>query len=229
MFDYDDFYEEPTEFDEQIAEFKAGLMKSVKQEFLDKMDRLEKENASLQDFKKRKEQMEREHQNALIEMRNYIEAETRRVKNAKLRTLLGEHLTVGWGLKSIAARPPKCDKCDDNRRVHFKSPSGNELTEPCECDKAAHTYKPEELSLVKFYMDSEKKTYGEERVERHFTKASRWFDSDYDEYVDSSNIYEEGTPFEEVHHYGIVFLDKDTCQKYCDWLNEKEVNNAERG
>lgn len=54
MIDYDDFYDEPSEFQIQIAEFKQSLMESVKQEFLDEMERLKTENRELQTFKREK-------------------------------------------------------------------------------------------------------------------------------------------------------------------------------
>jgi hypothetical protein len=220
MYGCDDFYE-PSEFEQQIEEFKASLYKSVKQEFLDKMAQLEKENADLQVFKERKEDIEKEHRNALSEMkRNAVETE-RKIRYEKLRGLLGECLTVGWGVKTISTKPPKCDKCDKDRRIQFTSPSGKKLSEPCSCDDGTHAYEPQELTLIKFYMDNEKRGRNEEYVERHYKKTDGQFNSDYYEYIDSSNIY-KGESFDTTHQYGIVFLDKETCQKYCDWLNEQK-------
>ena len=51
--EYDDFYENYSEFDMQIDEFKSSLMKSVKQEFLDRMAKLEAQNLELEDIKEK--------------------------------------------------------------------------------------------------------------------------------------------------------------------------------
>ena len=42
---YDDFYNEPTEFDEKMEELKESLAGAVKSEFLEEMERLKKEKA----------------------------------------------------------------------------------------------------------------------------------------------------------------------------------------
>lgn len=48
---WDDFYE-PSEFDQQVEEWKEALKKSVKKEYMDEMERLRRENAELMDIKK---------------------------------------------------------------------------------------------------------------------------------------------------------------------------------
>ena len=220
---YDDFYYEPSEFEIQIDEFKQGLMKSVKQEILDEINKLKNENKELQSFKLRKEQIEREHRNKLIELQNRaIEAE-RTASRAKLVELLGEYFTVAWGVKNDYVALPKCDKCDDKRYIHFKSPSGKNLTEQCACDKKKCNYIPQELSLIKFYAKRKDRAGKEQHVERHYKKVESIL-SDYDEYDDTSNLY-NGEEFENANRYGIVFLEKDKCQEYCNYLNQKEVTN----
>ncbi len=47
----EDFYEEPSEFDNAMDEFKASLMKSVKEEYVSEMERLRAENLELQSVK----------------------------------------------------------------------------------------------------------------------------------------------------------------------------------
>ena len=66
---YDDFYNEPSEFEEQIEEFKQSLMDSVKEEFTDEMELLRKENKRLQDIKFRMREIEAEHQKKIERIR----------------------------------------------------------------------------------------------------------------------------------------------------------------
>lgn len=220
---FGDFYYEPTEFEQQIDEFKHQLMESVKREILDEINALRTENASLQEFKLKKEEIEREHRNALSDLKRRADEAEKKAANARLRDLFGESLTIAWGVKDAYEELPKCDKCDRNRYIHFKSPSGKDLKEPCECSNKLHNYIPQELSLVKFYMANEKGGGRGGFIERHFVKREKiLLDYDeYDEYADTSNVY-RGESFDETRRYGIVFLKKSKCQEYCDWLNAKE-------
>ena len=64
---YDDFYNEPSEFEQQIYEFKQALVKAVKEEYQEELETLRKENAELADFKSKKDELERAHREALRE------------------------------------------------------------------------------------------------------------------------------------------------------------------
>jgi hypothetical protein len=215
---YDDFYNEPNEFEQQIDEFKQSLLTAVKKEFLDEMEKLKKENATLQDFKARKDKMERDHQNALLNAKTMVAEAERKARRMRLRELLGENMTVAWGVKDNYEALPKCDKCDSDRKIHFLSPTGKPCEERCTCAERIHHYVPQELSLIKFYMANEKQ-YGDERYERHYEKIAK-LESDYDEYANTTNIY-GGNEFDKINRYGIVFLELAKCQEYCDWLNKK--------
>ena len=48
---FDDFYDDSPEIEALTEEFKYSLLKSVKEEFLNEMDSLRKENAELKEFK----------------------------------------------------------------------------------------------------------------------------------------------------------------------------------
>jgi len=216
----DDFYNEPSEFEQQVDEFKQALIKSVKQEFVDKMERLRKENDELKVFKSQKQEFERQHNHALSDLQRRASEAEQKAKHARLRELLGENLTVAWGVKDDYEELPKCDKCDKDRKIHFNAPSGKELTEACECGHKKHNFVPQELSLVRFYMMGEKRDYDEERIEKHYRKVDK-IESDYDEYRDTTSVY-RGEAFDKASRYGIVFLEKAKCEEYCDWLNTKD-------
>ena len=53
-YDYDDYWREPSEFEQQVEEFKDALRNSVKDEIKEKIASLEKELAELKEFKKDK-------------------------------------------------------------------------------------------------------------------------------------------------------------------------------
>ena len=63
----DDFYNEPSEFDMQVEEFKESLAKAVKSEFLEEMERLKKENRNLREIKENFEQIKRDYERKKME------------------------------------------------------------------------------------------------------------------------------------------------------------------
>lgn len=162
--------------------------------------------------------MKREHRDALVDLQIKANDAEKKANRKKLVEVFGEYLTVAWGVLDDYVALPKCDKCDDQRYIHFKSPSGKNLSERCACDKKKHKYVPQELSLVRFYAMRKDRQGNDDHVERHY-RALRCL-SEHDEYEESSNIY-NGEEFANVRRCGIVFFDKEKCQEYCDWLNGK--------
>ncbi|GIO40188.1 hypothetical protein J41TS12_50490 [Paenibacillus antibioticophila] len=215
----DDFYDEPSEFDQQVDEFKQSLMKSVRDEYKAEMDRLRKENAELQDVKRRKDEIEREHCHALNQFESDKLNLENRLKRMRLTELLGENLLIGWFPSSQDNKKPKCDKCDEQRRIHFKTPSGKPADEWCECAKSVRSYKPEEIECYQFYQS--KNSWGGKypTVSRYYQRKE---DREYDSFEACKTPY-GGEPFEEVTYWRVVFDSQEECQKYCDWLTAKEA------
>ena len=134
-----DFYEEPSEFDMQVEEFKSSLASSVRKEFLDEMATLKKENEELREFRVNKKKYERD-----------------------LRTFS----VIGYRASPEYKQGSKCDRCDDYRRFHFVSPMGRNMTEECSCAKKICTYSPKEVKLLRFYAGKEIVDTYFEQVER---------------------------------------------------------------
>ena len=76
---FDDFYDNSSEIEALTEEFKDSLLKSVKEEFLNEMDRLRKENAELKEFKLKKA----EYDSQLRELKRSKELEIEQKKNVK--------------------------------------------------------------------------------------------------------------------------------------------------
>ncbi len=225
--DAEDFYDRPTEFEMQILGFKVALLGSVKQEYKDKMAALEKENAELKGIKARMEEIEAEHQ-AQSRHYQYLEANLERdIKRMRLNELMGENMLIGWYPASTYEQMPKCDKCDDKRRLYYTTPRGEKRYEDCVCATRFYTYHPEQIECYEFHQS--KSTWGGQYPTpgMYFSRKS---DKDYDEYNETHNVYRGGdseAEFEKAEKYGIVFLDESLCSKYCDWLNAKETARRE--
>ena len=85
-----------------------------------------------------------------------VEVAEKKWKDARLHELLGDNLTVGWRATFAEVYGEKCDKCDEDRMIHFTSPQGRVLSERCECAKGYRTYFPEEVALYKFHVNKRK-------------------------------------------------------------------------
>jgi len=176
----EDFYMEPSEFEEEIETLKESISKSIQKKF----------------------------------------AESQANKK-KLKDILSAFAVTGYRPEPKYKQGPKCDRCDENRRFHFVSPMGRKMTEECSCAKSIRSYSPKEVRLIEFYAKKELGSTYFERVRE---------DEEYDRYSLCAQIYEKDMePFEDVNWYYAVFLDKDNCQKYCDWLNEREALKDGKG
>ena len=58
----EDFYDEPSEFEEQVENLKESLSKSIKNEFMEEMERIKKENKTLQGIRDHFEQIKRDYE-----------------------------------------------------------------------------------------------------------------------------------------------------------------------
>jgi len=211
----EDFYTQPCEFEEKIEELKTALALSVKKKFLDEMEALRKENESLREFREQKKAYDQE----LAQAKQQYEIKMREAESIanrkKLKDLLSLFSVTGYRVHTEYVPGPKCDKCDDERKIHYISPVGRKMTENCLCAAKTPIHSPKEVALVSFIAsDKLSSTY--------FDRTSE--DRDYDRYDLCAEVYDKDKkPFEEISKYRVVFLKKEDCQRYCDWLNETEA------
>lgn len=64
---------------------------------------------------------------------------------------------------------------------------------------------------------------GKRRIASYYA-PSRYNSDDYQDVVD--RVY-KGEPFEKINEWNVVFLDKETCEKYCEWKTEQEAKKNE--
>ncbi len=132
---YDDYFFEPSEFDQEIEAFKETLRASVRKEVQQELDDLREEVAELRllkqnfddsvwQYKAECERREREAQRAIDD-----------AKHMCINKLISGIKTFAWTITSTQHMVPKCDKCDARRQRHFISPLGREMSEYCTCNK----------------------------------------------------------------------------------------------
>ena len=212
---YDDFYE-PSEFEIMVEEFKDELRKSVKKEYLDKIAGLEKRLGELTDIKqnwdKKVAELNAEKRKAQLAVMS-AEADARK---ATLKELLEPLKKQMWGIKQEWSYiREKCDKCDKDGYIHYKSPAGRDMKEECSCRKQKSVYHPVEAEV--YEIDGRDRRPGARFVFRFEHSNLAWEWEDRFKHVDE--IY-DGRPFEEIgSYYWVIFDDKDKAQEYCDYLN----------
>ena len=202
--------------DEEWALIDA-IKNSVRDDIQREMERLRKENAELQQYKKERQEVDRIKNFYESRLQTQIEAYKRELRTAKINELFGDYIVTGWGVNQKIILPPKCDKCDKDRYIHFKSPSGKDFTEPCQCAKGKKEYYPLELNLIRIQQGDI--FNGKRRIFCYYAPCVH----DSDDYRDVFDQVYKGEPFEKVSCYNVVFLDKETCEKYCEWKTEQEA------
>lgn len=226
-YDYDDYWAELSEFDQQIEEFKDLLRNSVKDEIKEKIASLENELSELKEFRDEKDKFIQECESKVREAKREAEVAIRTAKEseekwkkARLHQLLGDYLTVGWKVGNSWEYGEKCNKCDENRKIHFTSPQGKKYTEDCQCAKRHYKYFPKEATLCKFYVRKENFGWDDNR---YYTVVD--CDDDYDRYERADHVYtsSDDIDYEKVNSYNAVFLNEEDCQKFCDWKNKQEA------
>lgn len=208
----DPFYEDFSEFDKQIDDFKQLLIKTVKQDYIAEMQKLRKENATLLEFKKNIEVFKKEHDDKLLELENL----KREVKKMALTELMEEALLVIYVPQKTMHKYKKCNKCDENRLIKFKSPSGAQLQEWCECNISYHIWEVAEMIRYAFYQD---KKFGDKLYATYSKITERKNDTFVlDPARNLLKLYVD-EQFETLNPDRAMFENKEDCQNYCDWLN----------
>lgn len=219
MYD-EDFYYEPSEFDQQIDEFKQSILGAVKDEYKAEMERLRKENHELQEVKTNFEIIKKDYKNKERKLELERKELGRKMRRERLSALMKDFEVVMYRATSEKAKLPKCELCDEKRKIRYKTPLGKDAYEDCVCSRGKTIYVPEEMHCSEF------------RIDRDGNSMLMWYkihqQSDYEYASHSSSelakeIYHEGMKYEDIKsHYYTYFSTKEQCQNYCDWLTEQE-------
>lgn len=212
----EEFYYEPSEFDQKIDEFKEYLSESVKKEFQEEMDRLRKENADLQEIKANYKQIKDDYEAKKRELDFEKSNLKNQVRRERLNDLMKDFEVIMFRARTKSVRQPKCEKCDSNRRIKYTTPLGKTAYEDCTCSISDSVYYPEEYICKSF------------SINRDGNKLSAWYivdDKDdyasYDFSTFAKVVYNDGMDYKGLNTYDTFFKTKEECQSFCDYLNAK--------
>lgn len=234
-------YYEPTIADEIIMEYqqkmKDALLESVKYE----IDQIKEENERL---KKQNEEF-RKRENSISykesELKRKEENLKREVMNEFYQTNIGDTLKQYiedceiWFADMERYQNKKCNLCNEDRKLVAVYPNGATAQADCDCAKLFSRYIPNSsfINMIKFNKrdsrySSDRKFYLSRTYVPGHNRSS--YDYDYQEF----KIYHVVDKFDEtiieLHNnksYGekIGFRNKEECQGYCDWLNNKDKDH----
>ena len=152
--DYDDYYE-PTLAEEIFEEAKTKLENALKKEFIEKIQEAEK----VLEKQDEKETELRAKENKLNRRERELESKFRDLENEFAKKKLGEFMAMlqkylgqtYYKVDNYGELMPKCDVCNDKRRLDVTMPDGSIKTIECSCNKYIYRYLDEEKKMIKNY------------------------------------------------------------------------------
>lgn len=220
----EEFYEEPTEFEEKMQEFKEEIARSVKKEFLEEMDRLRDENKKLQGIKEHFEQIKLDYQRKKQECDRIISQAEVRAKRTRLEELMKMFSLILWKPDYEYLYGSKCDKCDRRRQIKITLPSGKTVEDECDCAKRKKVMLPR---IVVLYEITDRNVGLRAWYQACGKTGEKYYTLEHAFSIYANdNIVEPGTSFEELYKKEdkgkLLFRSKEECLAYCQHLNRKE-------
>lgn len=220
----EDYYDNHSEFDAQVNDFKESLKQAVKKEHIDEMNRIKKENEELQEVKKNFEAIKEDY----ARKERVLESERRhllsKVRQERLTELLKDSEVTMFRARVDYVDEPKCDRCDDYRRIHFESPLGNKMTEQCSCKKSEKVYVAEKMVRTEFKAGN----HGSTLWYKPYRDSSDGMV--LDEYMSSEvarKIFKKGDSFAKLNQYETFFVLLEDCLEYCKYLQNADSKEKE--
>ncbi len=219
MLDWEDkeFYEE-SQYTEEIENLREAIRNSVKKGILDEMNRLKTENEKLQGIKEHFDEVKREYERKKAQCDIAIATAEENARRARLEEILEDHRMIRWKVESRYGYGPKCDKCDKNRKIQIKLPSGRVVDDNCKCEANKRFYYPVSYEM---YEISDRRG-----LIAHYQKKDSGNDIYYaveicDERMkDRIEEWKKRKTEESVR--GLLFDSREECQSACDIFNEKQ-------
>jgi hypothetical protein len=219
----EDFYNECDECNQIIGEIKNSLKKSIKEEHIKEIEALRKENSELREVKNNWNNLKREFQKKIKDVEDEKDKILRNARqdiyNATLKDLFDNCNLYQklYRLNYTNEKQKKCDKCNEKREYILTAPDGKNFVSKCKCSDYKKIYYVEEDDISYYIQKSAR--------ENDFLFSIRADNT----YIYSStikpneiiNVFE----FEKADKYSCYtyFASKEEAQKYCDYLNKKEV------
>lgn len=234
---YNDYFDfpEPSTGDIVFEELKRVLLGTLKEEIKTELEHLRKENEELRPYKDDHDRLQRELRTVQANCKRRVDEAEQKARNAALDELFGDCIVDAWKVGREYIKGPKCDKCDENRKLHYTSPRGKAMTEDCECAESTVHYFPKPAIMARFKLHPKVPVKNQDEPNAYSRPVYRWYTTEYETIEDGTEFvvdsdYESGshrfadrtdTPFEKLNEWSEVFTSKERCQEFCDYLTTK--------
>lgn len=224
-YDYpeDEFWPE-SEYQEQVDALKDAIRDSVKSEILEEMNRLRAENEKLQGIKEHFEKVKKDYEKKKDECDRIARNAEYNAKKMRLTDLMKDHKVIKWKITWEYVYGPKCDKCDSDRDVEVKLPSGRIVKDSCGCKTDRKRYYYPKRYILSEFTDR----YRDGRITAHYSEKNSYNEKDTyyelytctvcDKFTDDKKKKAIENLSDEVK--SILFNEEEECQEVCDRLNK---------
>lgn len=206
---------EPSIADEIKAEAAEKLFTAIDVSVRERFDKLATENEQLKDRIEKLFDEVSEYKSRQNDLDAREKELARKTKRMSLKDLMGQREIIMYAARLEYEVKEKCSLCDKNRRRYYKTPLGNNAYDDCECSVNIQSYEPSEQ--IAYEMAS-----GSGSLLRMWYRPIR----DSDSYSGGNFVKDEdvfsGGEYSDSNVYNLYFVNKEDCQKYCDWLNKEK-------
>lgn len=144
-----EYWDEYSEYDSAVESLKDSLRESVKKEVADRIKRLVADNAALKDRLRGLDEAERvaaqtraDYERKFSSIKREAVQAARKEELGKLLDAIDERL---YRVERVYTKLPKCDLCNENRQVAYKTPRGRDVTELCACGESLSRWEATEV------------------------------------------------------------------------------------
>ena len=215
----EEFYDSYDSVYEEVDKFKRSLLVKVKNEFVEKMSRLEEENAEYRTLNCEQSEEVYRLKATVAGLRGENERLTQDAKRATLSELFKDIVVPAWAVGWEFISKPKCPYCDDNHQMTFTAPTGQTVKATCECAYRITVRTPKEMDSVNLHLSS----FCPEGNEERFRSVVYCHEEDVTMTI-KKIVKEIPKSWESISEYETIFLTKELCQEFCDYLNEKKMS-----
>ena len=232
---YDDFYNEPSESDVYIEQLKENLKKEIKEDILNEISRLRKENEELKEVKENISKLEFSYRQKEIELESQYKQKEDNLMKRPIRELLEIIKEKYYYVTRPYEYVKKCDKCDKDRKLELTDVYGRKHKVDCVCNRHEYgKFKVEEKYIgviteinkrngkFNMWVDfkySNSAFYEDEYISGTFFDKSKVV-YDYNEFMNIMQTKKRETIINKNLYWGYIFVNKKEAKLFAEWLNE---------
>lgn len=239
--DYENYYE-PSEVDQLVEEFKEKCRDFLLPNIQEEIDHLNKENGELQrknnEYKDRESEFKSKERDLKYKEENLKREVEKEFYASNIGNTLKDYIEKAevWFADNKGLPQDKCLLCNNDRKLVAKFKNKKTTQIACDCSRLVYKYVPEisELSLIKF--NKKDSRYQSDRnfyLSKSYTPSKdSSYDYSYNEFRLEHIVNEFNDDIKELYknkkyNTEIGFRTKEECQKYCDWLNNKNSKSSD--